>query len=101
MSWIDCKKSNDMTPQIWILEAPKMFKFSDPIVKSKTKSMENWSVVQATGRQTVANIFLDLFFRLLSVITMIPLNSRQRQCKGDYKFIVLEKDNPSHVNGLY
>ena len=80
MGWIDYKKAYDMVQQTWIIEYRKMYKISDKVINSISKTMKNWKL-ELTAAQTLPEvkvqscIFLgDSFSQMSFIIAMIPLN---------------------------
>ena len=60
MAWIDETKAYDMILQSWILEYLKMFKISEQRFSFITRVMENRRVELETGRQTQAEVKIQI-----------------------------------------
>ena len=81
MAWIDCKNAYDMILQTWVKECLKIWKISEKVMKSITKTMKNWILELAARGKTLAEVKIhwgmfqgDALSSLLIVIAMIPLN---------------------------
>ena len=88
-----------MLQYMWVIRWLKMFNLRGRVINFTLKTMENWKVELAAGRQPQAEVKIqraiiqgDSLSSLLFVVAMMPHNNILRKCTGGYKFTISYED---------
>ena len=92
MGWVDYKKAFDMVPHSWLLKFLDMFKIAEKIKRVLCNSMNTWKTELTSGGESIGKVKIkrgifqdDSLFRLLLVLSLIPLSLILRNVKGGYQ----------------